>query len=292
VTVYNDNPAGRLYELLKRFKESANPSANAMAWAKVLGYRSPDSPAFPRHFGLVYRLPDEIYAELAEISDSEYDPETVTRWRPAVEGVLRAIFTGTPGKQVASGLNDASMLSLESCSFVLHRHRPQLVLPDSDHQRIDGLIKELLHELTDSNETALDPELREFLVAQCSVMRNALRDVAIRGPAALEDALDQVWGAANRRADLAVRTGTEPNRSAWRKFREVIVVVGAVFQVATSAAALPGQVQQAIEGPQPPAQVQVEVVVSEPGQSPTADTAAQHPNGAGTHSQATGGAPS
>jgi hypothetical protein len=171
----------------------------------------------------------------------------------------------------------------------LHRYRQRRPIADSDLERIRKLLAELAAELRESEQ--IDPELREFLMRQCKEMSRALRDMVIRGPAALEDALDRAVGAAHRRKDLATRSTSAP--SVWRKFGEVIVAVAAALQIATSAVALPGQVHQAIEGPQPPAQVRV--VVNEPGQPPTADTAAQRSNGSraseGRHPQATGGGP-
>lgn len=131
------------------------------------------------------------------------------------------------------------------------------------------------------------PELHDFLLRQCREMQRAIREMAIRGRAALEDALDRAWNAAYRRQDLATRTSEPP--SAWRKFMGVLADVAMILGVASGGVALPGEIMLAIEGPQSPAVVKV--VEQEP--PPTAPTApAAHPNGAaapgGAQSPATG----
>jgi hypothetical protein len=291
VTEYLDNPAGRLHRLLVRFRQNASNTQAWRTWAATLGISDTDYPEVARGLGMLLALPGEAESELAQVDPADYPGDIVLRWKDKiVPALVPHLFEARQADQMAAGFDDASLGFLETCSWTLHRYRPQRLIADSDVERIQKLIDELYSELRTS--VSIDRELRVFLLEQCEEMTRALRDMEIRGPAALEEALDRAVGAAHRRADLAARSSEAPG--VWRKFGEVLVVVAAALQIATSAVALPGQVQQAIEGPPPPAQVQV-VEVSEPGQPPTADTPAQHPNGEGTsggaHPQAAGGAP-
>jgi hypothetical protein len=139
----------------------------------------------------------------------------------------------------------------------------------SELERITALIGELAEELT--SDPDIDPELGEFLLLHVQAMARALRDLRVRGPAALEEALDQAEGALHRRADLVARSDTSP--SAWRKFGNLIVLVGAVFQVAQSSLMLPVQIRQALDGPLPaPAPVVkvIQEIAPQPGALPTA----------------------
>jgi hypothetical protein len=288
VAEYLDNPAGRLHRLLLRFRQNASNGRSWRVWAATLGVPDTDFPEVARGLGMLLALPGEIESELARVDPADYPGDIVLRWKDQiVPALVPNLFEGQQADQMAGQFDDASLAFLETCSWTLHRYRPQRPVADSDLERIRKLIGELENELRESAD--IDPELRVFLLQRCGEMSRALRDMEIRGPAALEEALDRAVGAAHRRADLAARSSEAPG--VWRKFGEVIVVVAAALQIATSAVALPGQVRQAIEGPPLPAPVQVKVVVNEPGQLPPADTAAQRPNGAGTHPQAAGSSP-
>lgn len=290
VAEYFDNPAGRLHRLLVQFRQNASNARAWQTWAATFGIQGDDFPEVARCLEMLLALPGEIESELAQLDPASYPSDIVLRWKDKIiPALVPDLFMGQQADQMAVQFDDASLGFLETCSWTLHTYRQQRPIADSDLERIKTLLAELETELRESQH--IDSELREFLMRHCKEMSRALRDVVIRGPAALEDALDRAVGATYRRKDLTARSGESP--SVWRKFGEVIVAVAAALQIATSAIALPGQVQQAIEGPQPPAQVQV--VVNEPRQPPSADTAAQHSNGAqapgGTHPHATGSGP-
>lgn len=289
---YLDNPAGRLHRLLVLFRQNATNARAWQTWAATFGIQGENFPELARCLGLLLALPGEIESELAQVDPANYPGDILLRWKDKiVPALVPGLFMAQQADQMAAQFDDASLGFLETCSWTLHRYRQQRPIADSDLERIRKLLNELEAELRDSEQ--IDAELREFLMRQCNEMSCAVQDMVIRGPAALEDALDRAAGAAYRRKDLARRSASAP--SAWRKFGEVIVAVAAALQIATSAIALPGQVKQAIEGPQPPTQVRV--VVNEPGRPPTAsaDTAAQHSNGArasgGTLSPTTGCGP-
>ena len=118
-------------------------------------------------------------------------------------------------------------------------------------------------------DSGIDSELRAFLLVHARAMERALADLPVRGRASLEDAFDRAWGAANRRADLTAQS--DANRKVWKKFGDLLIAVAAVLQISTSSFVLPGQIRQAIEGPQP---TQVEVVQQGP-QTPAAPAASE-----------------
>lgn len=291
MTEYLDNPAGRLHRLLVLFRQNASKRRAWQVWAATLGIPGNDYPEVARGLGMLLALPGETESELARLDPADYPEDIVLRWKDKiVPALVPPLFHGQQADQMAARIDATSLADLETCSWTLHKYRPQRPIADSDLERIRKLIDGLETELRESGD--IDPELRDFLLQRCREMSRALRDVAIRGPVALEEAFDRAVGAAHRRKDLAARSSEAPG--AWRKFGDVIDVIAKALQVATLAIGLPVLAQQAIEGPQPPAQVQV-VVVNEPGQQPSADTAAQHSNGEGTsgaaHPQAAGSSP-
>jgi len=282
VTVYSDNAAGRLHQLITSFRQNATPHpvtqhAIPNAWAAALGSGVIDGPDFLRRLAFAFRLPGEIEREIDKIDQGEYDADLAMRWRgPAfLQAFGSSLFSGETSAQIAEKFDEASLSSLEYCSYVLHRHRPQQVFTDSDLERIRALIGELRAEL--EGDIGPDDGLREFLQFHADAMAHALDDLALRGPAALEDTFDQAVGAAQRRMDLSARSGE--SRSAWRKFGELVVTVAAVLQITTSSLALPGLARQGLEGPPPAAQAVVEVVVPQEPGPPAVPVPAEHPNG-------------
>lgn len=264
MTVYSDNPAGRLHELITLFRRNASTSTIPQAWAAALGIRDLNSPDLLRRLAHVFRLPAEIQAELDQVDEDEFDSDLALRWQATIpQGLGPALFTGQQSAQLVPKFDDASLSSLEHCSYVLHRYRRQRVLSDSELDRIRKAIVELEAEVR--SQPGLDASLRDFLLYHAGAMARALEDLAVRGPAALEEALDQAMGAAYRRVDL---TADKDSPGVWAKFGNLIVVVAAVLQIATSSFVLPGQIRQELEGP-PPAQPVVVRVVEEPVQGPT-----------------------
>lgn len=261
--MFADNPAGRLHNHITaflHFQVPNSPQHPSVIWASALGIPSGEAtPRFVQRLAALIRLPEEILAELAKVDPGLYDHDFVTRWTQKVPGgIAPALFSPMNSAQVAERFDPASLASLESCSYVLHQHRPQRVFADDELARINELIESLLTELEES--AGIDADLRDFLWFHATELANAIRDIDVRGPAAVEAAFDQAVGAAQRRMDLTVRAAKE-NMPAWQKFFNVIVAIAAALQIATSSLALPGQIQQELDGPsqqRPPA---VEVVI-------------------------------
>jgi hypothetical protein len=153
-------------------------------------------------------------------------------------------------------MNDTALNSLEYCSFVLHKHRPQKVFTTEQLAHIADLIKDLEAEVEDNDD--IDESLRDFLLQRALEMFLALGQLGVRGPDALVEALDQAVGATHRRIDLTVRM--EDNKTAWAKFQDLVVAVGAALGIATSVLVLPGQVRQELEGPPPPQTAVVKII--------------------------------
>jgi hypothetical protein len=258
--------------LLTAFRRSSSQYPSAAAWAGPVGLPdSTNASELARRISLVLQLPSEIESELAMLDKDDYDRDLVMRWHGNVLRGLGSTFSDRPSNQVAGDFDDVSLSSLESCSWVLHKHRPQRPVAESDLDRIKELISELNAELRNSPD--IDPELREFLLLHCDAMSRALSDLAIRGPAALEDALHQAWGAANLRADLSVRSDTAP--AAWAKFKDILATTALALGILTTVVGLPAAARLALEGPPP---VQVEIVQPTPS-SVVPAPAAEQPNG-------------
>jgi hypothetical protein len=271
VTVYKDNPAGRLHQLLAAF-HSADGSLRSFAQALKLPYDKND--ALLRGFTQVFALPDDIKTEISQVNEDNYDRDLALRWQDDLADVIGStLFWGE--KNPDSPTFSDFLASLEYCSIVLHKFRPRQMPSENDLKHLKELISDLVSQLQD--DPSIDTDLRGFLLSHAEAMKRALDDLSVRGIAPLEEAFDRTVGALNRRPDLTVRSTANPG--VWKKFGDLIIAVAAVLQISTSAFVLPGQIHQAIEGPQP---TQVEVVQTKP-QGPAAPGTNAQPGDASGH---------
>jgi hypothetical protein len=273
VTLFSDNAAGRLHAQIISFRKHAvGQGSIPHVWAGVLDLHVNDPRLLPR-LAHIFRLPDEIAHELEMVDEKEYDRDLALRWQGAVNGRLSEwLFNNSNSAQLVTAIDDTALTSLEYSSVILHRFRPQRVFSRDELQHIRDLIAELREEIR--NDTGMDQSLWEFLLSHAHAMSEALDDLPLRGPAALEDAYDRARGAVIRRTDLLVRMDENPGP--WKKFGKLIIAVGTVLGIPSAGLALPGQIRQAIEGPPPD---QPAIVIELPGPGPVV-LAVQH-NGDG-----------
>lgn len=211
VTVYEDNPAGRLHTLLMAFKQNVSQHKIGVTWAATLGMPQ-ESPDFLVRLALVYGLPAEIAQEMAKLDNgAQYDGDMALRWLEPVQAAFGiSLFSDQKSLDLRNHLSERTVNSLENCSFVLHQYRRQPAITDSDVERIRECIYDLEDEINSGDD--VDPELRTVLLYHSRLMRRALDDLGIVGNAQVEEALDQALGVTIRRGNLFPGSGTIPRR--------------------------------------------------------------------------------
>lgn len=88
MTVFTDNPAGRLHELLTRFQRNASQQPVRGAWAAALGIGTDDFPELLRAVALVLELPAQIEVEIDRVSPDEFDRDSTMRWQGSAISLL------------------------------------------------------------------------------------------------------------------------------------------------------------------------------------------------------------
>jgi hypothetical protein len=236
-----DNPAGRLHLLLLRLGESHN-NFFRQALCQIYGVNFENAlEACPVILRAV-QLPDKAKEQVLTLDESLYSPDLILKWHEPVRKMLSKTAFRTDGSDAPAHINTLgpeTMLSLQFCSDLLHRHLPEYVPPDEELQRISGLIGELRDAVANP---AVDPELRGFLLSHVEDMESAIAAFQITGLPALADALDKAVGSLNRRSDIVVKAEKAP--SVWTKFGNLIVVVAAVCQITGAQLALPNLIKQ------------------------------------------------
>lgn len=238
------------------------------AWTTAVGAQGLPEYEFMRKIGLVYQLPLEAFDEHSRIDPDKVNSDINLRWRNPVQRVLGATF-GMLGQNTANAvglLTDGVMISLESCSDALDRHRPQ---PSADKSDLDSLRESVNALSEDVKASDVDDELREFLGRLVGTMLTAIDDYPLRGAAGLRDALEHVTGALTVRRDLTEKTAKEQPKI-WERIDSALGRLASICIIVTTGFQLPGMVTQAIEGPSQSAPAVVVVQQSErPSDGPT-----------------------
>jgi len=187
-----DNPAGRLHELLRAYREVAEANTSIhMTWARVLGVSS-EGEAVP----LVAQVASLIPATKTAIDRSGsaeqaevFDMFQAHWWEPII-GTRHPRETPTPGK----GLIDLPALAaLGGISAYLSAVAPDGVLPDAEktaslRQDVEDTILTLLADgtLPTSLASAINQRLHDVLWA--------MDHIRINGPEAVNAALERLVG--------------------------------------------------------------------------------------------------
>jgi hypothetical protein len=276
MTVYHDNPAGRLHRVLQGLKE-VNPSSVAVkdAWASVLNVQEParQTDKLSRRIVRVFQLPPQISIETENLDDNDFDRQFAMRWYQPVEKMFaKTLFSTAQIAQVIGSYNEDTLASLEHCSYILHRYRPEPSPSTEDLDSILKLITEIEDEIAGSDD--IDAALSEFLLEHVRAMKAAIDDFFIVGARALQERLDQAVGAAVRQPDLMANAtnGNEgpESETVLHKFGALLTRIAVVLSISANLLAI-GQAAHADlvnDPPKPPTIENVTIVDETPPSSP------------------------
>jgi hypothetical protein len=231
---HTDNAAGRLHDVLSRFKNRASEQSKSRAhnvWRDALGLQTGGSFAVYAEMPRIAKLPDLAERELRRVVNEGDDLDMLLRWRSDVDVVINTFFSSptAPAANSATLLTDTVMQSLQYAARELHRLAPEpAVDPERGElarQAIDDLLA-ALHE-----DDTLDPDARELLLRHAAALQHALALAWVIGVEAVEDALTAFLGAV---ATATVRT-TNDARSSSPVWARVAAVVGALSDTLTLA---------------------------------------------------------
>lgn len=165
---HDDNPAGRLYEILKAV--STGPKTGMVsAWAEVFDLDATDLPSILEAVASVMRLPAEIRSRFAMIAAA--DAELVLRHLPDVEQLLQRAMNGTRDS-FSNALAEHHFYGLEVASSRLSAASRERVVGD---EALEGLLAEVEGLSREVAEAGVDPELRDILLAHLHSMQSSLR---------------------------------------------------------------------------------------------------------------------
>ena len=102
MTVYLNNPAGRLHALITVYLRNSSGGRPHEAWFGPLEVPGTDLPGLLRRLALVLKLPGEIEAEVARVDPKEFDLDSIMRWQPRIVEMLPStVFPNVPPQQLS-----------------------------------------------------------------------------------------------------------------------------------------------------------------------------------------------
>lgn len=233
--VKTNNPAGRLYQLLAEARAKSSSNHSILVWAEVLRVADGSEASTLQRFLQVIRLFHETKAALEAVEGLNHDLYLSEMHR--IENLMFPSTLFRPWPEVKQSLTDTAMQALAFCAERLSQLPLNRDLGPDILAQLQADVEALAERVISSD--ALDTEAKELLTDLLSVLREALIEYRIRGPARLREALEQLIG------KLAVNwSKIERNQKAseviefsklWTRFAEIVGLVSDIYQLAPAA---------------------------------------------------------
>jgi hypothetical protein len=198
-----DNPAGRLYELLRKLSEVTPDTPVVKAWAQVLNVPNRN---VPLHLARVGQLVADVQ-EAVDKADAGAFSVTVTRYR---DDWANAIFPTAHAFTVAVKNVRPGAVALEALAGVathLHAVASEGKIPDeTELEHLKEQVRNLLEEVKES--TDLPDNVKHLLTIRLTGVLSAVQQVAIGGPNAVRFATEALVGAIAVQGPGTSRSGT------------------------------------------------------------------------------------
>lgn len=229
--VPHNNPAGRLYDLLGRLRDTQNGTIAAV-WAQILDV---SEPTVRERLGSVAELVTQIDAAV-DLPDMQAFVGPVNRYR---NEWLEAIFPLQHPFSAAVGDVKPGELAYETLGTVaahLGAVAPDGAVPSEEQQtellaKLQGIIEEV------TGDTDLPQEVAHLILRRLSDVEAALRHIDIGGPLAVQRATEALMGA------VAAASVTNKKARAAKTLARVFATAGVIWTVFTGGA----EVQPSIE---------------------------------------------
>lgn len=236
VTVYYDNPAGRLHRVLVGLRGPQPHVGIREAWAQVVHADVNEPMQLERRVLIAVQLPARAMSVMDNIPDDDsFDREFVTRWFPSVQNAFKhSFFSAGQVQHITMHYGDGTLRELESCSYILHRFRREPMPSNDDLSGITAQINELRESLRTSSDLAED--LRVLLLTHASAMAQAIDDFEVAGSEALQARLDEAIGALARKGyyKQVKEAGEAEEDSPAKKFWQILGRIALALSVTNS----------------------------------------------------------
>jgi hypothetical protein len=220
---FPNNPAQRLALIMAELRQQEPTQQVNVSFAKVLGIPTDQPVEFFRALGQLYALPAEVEAAAREHADPQhFDLNLYLFWVAPITNALRQ-GNSLHGRtsQILNEYTDEHVRSLSHCSGLLSMAGVEGRL---DPGEVTELFKQIDSLYGDVLETdAIPADLKSWILKQLDLVRQALRELRIRGPQAAADAFEQFIGSAIAHNEL-LADANEESQSFLQRLGEIFGV--------------------------------------------------------------------
>lgn len=236
VPVPEDNPAGRLHNLLYGFLVTPDGEEIENTLRRYLQLEDADTAEVVEELAVASRWPQQAREQIEALPN--INQALYLGWEPQVDDAMKWLYRwGNHVNDMKTIYDHATLTSLAFTAELLHRegHEPSIEedkLPD-----VIALVRDIIDAVSESHE--LPADARRFLVDRLQEVERALIHFRIVGYAGVEDAMDRLLGGIIR---LPV---THDNAKGWlpRLFGSIKTSFGATKQIADTGTAVAGAIE-------------------------------------------------
>jgi hypothetical protein len=183
------NPAERLHSLLLTTRKTPDERSAAEVLCGILGVKSIEDPLFCRQYWQLFRLVDEVEAQLMTVQG--LDQNRFLSWVRPVRTLLSPAHFHRSWKEIKPYASEVVLQALDFAAYELSRV-PQLEeVPTDQLQNLQTETEQLIEDLLNAD---LDQVVKSILIQQADNIRLAILAYRLRGPIALREALEQSIG--------------------------------------------------------------------------------------------------
>ncbi len=225
-----NNPAARLYELLKAMREKSEKRTARQAWCIALGIsENVDDAEFFQHFAEIVRLTSVVVDRLREVDAASR--EEVERHMGRIRSGLIGVPLSHPANQLRNQFTDLAMQALSVAGKELARWSAENPAPDDSLRSIQQQVQDLEEAVI---AAMLDPDLTQLILRLLNKVRLAIIQYRVQGVVVLEDALAAVVG--TMVIHLPSSSSAEQTTGRWQTIKKALAALVAALVAVTTLA--------------------------------------------------------
>ena len=221
--VKDDNPAGRLYFILKKAAQCADSIKVQEVWREALDAKDLTEPDFYKRIIMMQELVQEVKDRVNSIDSLNH--KMLLKKYNNIERATSTLNLMAPWKGQKAMLDEATLNSLEFCSEELSRYKTEEKIDNDTLVAFDREINEIINKL--HNDKDLDDEIKVLLIDQLNLILQSVQEYRLRGAIGLKDSLAMFYGHFLMRQDLF--TPVKDNKT----LKETLSLVVRITETAT-----------------------------------------------------------
>lgn len=222
----SDNPASRLYEILKAAKSLGANYSQRDVWQEALKMRNCHDSLLMAQLGKVMALPEEIHNWLGE----RFPHKKWLTWKSSVDDAFSNIYLNGKWELAVRYIDDRALTELDIISTLFETAGGMKTFSDEELRTFESTIYELKEDVFSSD---MPIDLKKTFLKYLNKILNALESYYITGATPIMEAVESAMGHAvvdSEYADALKQTGTG---------EQLITFLGSLIDAVASVQGLP-----------------------------------------------------